>query len=72
MWKAYLKAIKKYVPDAVHILDRFHVMKLLGDAVDKIRCKEARELNEHGIDLLKGLKYVFLQRPENLTASGSR
>jgi len=69
MWKAYLKAIKKYAPEAVHILDRFHVMKLLGDAVDKIRRKEARELNEHGIDLLKGMKYVFLKRPENLTES---
>jgi len=69
MWKAYLKAIKKYAPEAVHILDRFHVMKLLGDAVDKIRRREARELNEHGLDLLKGLKYVFLKRPENLTES---
>ena len=69
MWKAYLKAIKRYAPEAVHILDRFHVMKLLGDAVDRVRRKEARELNEHGIGLLKGLKYVFLKRPENLTES---
>lgn len=67
MWQAYLKAIQRYAPTAVHILDRFHIMRLLGDAVDRVRRKEARELHKHGLDILKGLKYVFLKRPENLT-----
>ena len=67
MWKAYLKAIKKHLPGAVHILDRFHIVKLLNEAVDKVRRQEASQLRKQGIDLLKGLKYVFLKRPENLT-----
>lgn len=67
MWKAYLKVIAERLPKAVHILDRFHIVKLLNEAVDKVRREEARELKTQGVDLLKGLKYVFLKRPENLT-----
>jgi transposase len=67
MWKAYLTAIKTQLPNAVHILDRFHIVKLLNEAVDKVRRQEAAELRKQGVDLLKGLKYVFLKRPANLT-----
>lgn len=68
MWRAYLHVIKKYLPEAVHILDRFHIVKLLNEAVDQVRRQEAARLRREGVDLLKGLKYVFLKRPENLTA----
>jgi len=67
MWKAYAKVIEERLGNALHILDRFHIVKLLNEAVDRVRRSEARELRRHGIDLLKGLKYVFLKRPENLT-----
>jgi transposase len=67
MWRAYLNAIKKHLLGAVHILDRFHIVKLLNEAVDKVRRQEAAQFRKEGIDLLKGLKYVFLKRPENLT-----
>jgi len=67
MWKAYLKVIKERLLNAVHILDRFHIMKLLNEAVDKVRREEAAKLRKEGVDLLKGMKYAFLKRPENLT-----
>lgn len=67
MWQAYLKVIKKRLENAVHILDRFHIVKLLNEAVDKVRRQEAAELRKLGLDLLKGMRYVFLKRPENLT-----
>ena len=60
MWRAYLKVIAQRLPKAVHILDRFHIVKLLNEAVDKVCRQEAAELR-------KGLRYVFLKRPENLT-----
>jgi transposase len=68
MWRAYLHAIKKHLPAAMHILDRFHIVKLLNEAVDHVRRQEAARLRREGLDILKGLKYVFLKRPENLTA----
>ena len=67
MWKAYLQVLAEWLPAAVHILDRFHIVKLLNEAVDQVRRREARELRPQGVDLLKGLKYVFLKRPEHLT-----
>jgi len=67
MWRPYLKVIRENMPDAVHVLDRFHIVKLLNDAVDKVRREENQELRAQGIEVLKGLKYVFLKRPENLT-----
>ena len=67
MWKAYLKVVGERLLNAVHILDRFHIMKLLNEAVDNVRRQEAARLRKDGVDLLKGMKYAFLKRPENLT-----
>lgn len=67
MWRAYLKVIEERLLNAVHILDRFHIVKLLNEAVDQVRRREAGELRKRGVDLLKGMKYTFLKRPENLT-----
>lgn len=67
MWRAYRKVIEKRLVNAMHILDRFHIVKLLNEAVDKVRRQEAAKLRKQGVNLLKGMKYVFLKRPENLT-----
>lgn len=67
MWQAYLKVIRERLLNAVHVLDRFHIVKLLNEAVDTVRREEARELRKQGIDLLKGMRYAFLKRPENRT-----
>jgi len=67
MWRAYRKVIEKRLLNAMHILDRFHIVKLLNDAVDQVRRQEAAKLRKQGVDLLKGMKYVFLKRPEHLT-----
>jgi transposase len=69
MWKAYLSVIKEELLNAKHILDRFHIVKQLNGAVDQVRREEARELRKRGVDLLKGMKYVFLRRNETLTDS---
>lgn len=67
MWQAYLKVIAERLPGAVHVLDRFHIVKLLNEAVDKVRRQEAAELRKQGLDLLKGMRYVLLKNPEHLT-----
>jgi transposase len=72
MWKPYLKVIRERLLNAVHILDRFHVVKLLNEAVDKVRREEAGKLRKEGVDLLKGMRYVFLRRNEKLTETQAR
>src|SRR5258707_1823181 len=37
MWGAYGKVIAKRAKDAVHVLDRFHIMKLMNKGIDEVR-----------------------------------
>jgi transposase len=68
MWRPYLIVIAASLKHAVHILDRFHVMKLFGKALDEIRAGEARRLEQDGYEpVLKQSRWCFLKRPENLT-----
>jgi len=68
MWKPYLKVIKKRAGNAIHVLDRFHIMSNMGKAIDKVRAAEARKMESDGYEpLLKKSRYLLLKRPENLT-----
>ncbi len=68
LWKPYLKVIKKKAPQALHILDRFHLVANLNKALNEIRAAEARRLQRDGyINVLVKSKYCFLKNPQNLT-----
>ena len=68
MWAPYLKVIKKKFPNALNILDRFHIVKKLTEAVDDVRKEETKKLKEQGYEpALKDSRYCFLKNPENLT-----
>lgn len=69
MWKPYIKSTRKYVPgaDSKIAFDKFHVAGLLGDAVDKVRKQEHRELLSGGDDTLKGTKYLWLRNPDRMS-----
>ena len=68
MWKPYLKVIAKKAAQAVHVLDRFHIMSHMSKAIDKVRAEESRELKAKGYQpILKGSRWLLLKRPENLT-----
>lgn len=68
MWPAYLKVIKKKLPQAIHVLDRFHIVKKLNEAVDEVRREEAKKMQAEGFEpILKDSRYCFLKNEENLT-----
>jgi len=68
MWPAYLKVIRKKIPQALNILDRFHIVAKLNDAVNDVRKEEVKSLAQKGYEpLLTNSKYCFLKREENLT-----
>ncbi len=68
MWKPYLKVIKKKAAQAIHILDRFHIMAHLSKAIDEVRAEEARSLKAKGYEpVLTKTRWLLLKRPENLT-----
>jgi transposase len=67
MSPAYIAGINAHLPNAETTFDRFHIMKIMNDAVDRVRREEARET-----DLLKRTRYYWLKNPENLTAAQRR
>lgn len=68
MWKPYLKVVAKKANQALHILDRFHIMMHLSKAIDKVRAGEAKELERKGYEpILRKSRWLFLRRRENLT-----
>jgi transposase len=68
MWQPYLKVITKKAGQAVHILDRFHIVARLNKALDEIRAAEAKQLARQGYEaVLKHSRWCFLKREENLT-----
>lgn len=68
MWKPYLKVIAKKANKAINILDRFHIMKHINQAIDEVRAQEARALKAKGYEpVLSKARWLLLKRPENLT-----
>lgn len=68
MWKPYMNVIKEKAGEALHILDRFHIVVNLNRAINEVRAAEAKRLKAEGYEeILKHTKYCFLKREENLT-----
>jgi len=69
MWEPYIRSIREHVPDASKKIcfDKFHVAMHLGNAVDKVRRQEHRELLGRGDSRLKGTKHLWLQNPDNMS-----
>jgi transposase len=67
MWKAYIKVIKDRIPNALHVLDRFHIVAHLNKAVDKVRAEEHQKMIKDGYEpMLTKTKWLLLRRRENL------
>jgi len=63
MWKAYQSSVAEVFPKTKVVHDRFHLIKYLNDAIDKVR---RREVKQH--EGLKNSRFVLLKNKENLTA----
>ena len=68
MWGPYVDVIADRAPQAVHVLDRFHIMRLMNKAIDDVRRTEAKQLERDGYEpILKHSRWCLLKRPENRT-----
>lgn len=69
MWRPYLNVIRERAGEAVHVLDRYHIMATMNKAIDEIRAGEARRMRQDGYEpLLKHSRWVLLKRVANLSA----
>jgi transposase len=62
MSPAYISGVMENFEEAKIIFDRFHVMKTVNEAMDKVRKQERREHEE-----LRGHRYLFLKSNEHLS-----
>jgi transposase len=68
MWKAFRKATEDHAPQAAILYDKFHVLRHLNEAMDKVRKAEYKRLtNRPDRTYIKGQKYVLLSHRENLS-----
>lgn len=70
MWEPYVHSTGEHVDAAETkiVFDKFHVVKHLHDAVDRVRRAEHRALKQAGDARLTGTKYLWLMRPKEMTA----
>lgn len=72
MWKPFRHAAEKRAPQAAVLFDKFHVMRHLGEALDKVRKSEYARLTGKDRRYIKGQKYVLLAHRANLTQEGKQ
>jgi transposase len=68
MWDPFIASTVRHVPDGANkiVFDRFHIMMLMGKAVDNVRRGENRELRAREDTTLTGTRYFWLYAEENL------
>lgn len=67
MWEPFIQTIQTQVPEADIVHDKFHVSSYLGEAVDKVRRQEHKELLAQGDETLKGTRQLWLYNPQNFS-----
>ena len=70
MWKPFRNATLAHAPQAAILFDKFHIMRHLGEALDKVRKSEYARLSGRDRRYIKGQKYTLLSHRENLTLEG--
>ena len=61
MSQAYIGAIETHCPNAKLVLDRFHIVKKLNEAVDQVRKEQWREASVDERKALKGLRWLLFR-----------
>jgi transposase len=64
----YIAAVREFLPEAVHVFDHFHVVKLYNEKLTELRRELHREATEmlHK-QVLKGIRWLLLRNPDNLS-----
>jgi transposase len=69
MWKPYMNVIRRRCPDAIHVLDRFHIKKKFNEAVNSTRIAEVKRLKDEGYEpKLTNCRWLLLKNKSNHTS----
>lgn len=70
MWEAFRNSTKKHAPQAKILFDKFHILRHLSEAMDKVRREEYKRVTGSDRKFIKGQRYTLLAHWENLTLEG--
>lgn len=69
MSHAYYAAVRNSLPNATHVFDRFHIVKLMNEKLSTLRRELQREAEKMDREVLKGLQWLLLKYSESLDES---
>ena len=72
MWKPFRNACAVHAPGAAIRYDKFHALRHLGEAMDKVRRSEYARLKGEDQKFIKGRRYTLLSHWENLSMDGKK
>jgi len=72
MSEAYMGAIREHCPNTTLVLDRFHVVKAINDAVDEVRKEQWREADLPQRKALKGLRWLLYRHSSTRSRRDTR
>lgn len=67
MIHGFRNAMKRKFPRSVVTVDKFHVVKMMSDAVDSVRKREMNSRDRNKMKALSKTRYVWLKKRSNLT-----
>jgi transposase len=72
MWKPFRNACASHVHGAAVLYDKFHALRHLGEAMDRVRRSEYARLKGEDRKFIKGQRYTLLSHRENLSMDGKK
>lgn len=67
MWKPYRDAVETVIPDAQIVIDKFHVVRMANDALERVRKSLREQLTPKQRRGLMHDRFVLLKRERDLT-----
>ena len=71
MSTSYISAVKTHLPHVDIVFDRFHITKILNEALDKLRRQEKQKCLQAGEEVTKGDRFLLLKNFDTLTTEES-
>lgn len=71
MGRAYISSVKEHAPEALLVIDRFHVVKRFNEKLTEYRRKlQVAMIDKNNAQSLKSTRWLLVSNPENLDESG--
>lgn len=67
MWDPYIASIKEHCSNVEMVFDKFHIIKKVNEALDKIRKQEFADADEKEKLNMKRKRFIILKRHKNLS-----